>query len=158
MIPRPLALALAAAIATSAFAPTAAAEDLLQTYELARTGDPQLSAAESTRLATREGAVQARAAMLPQINGSATLQRSRTEGPSAERFQDPTNPTQSIVVNGDGETESTTRRLGIDLPTVVAHQVLKPMPQVLVEGAAPHDHIRLQVQRQDPRVEVARAH
>ena len=57
MIRRPLVFALALAmLPASAFA-----EDLLQTYELARTGDPQLSAAESDRLATKEGAVQARA-------------------------------------------------------------------------------------------------
>jgi outer membrane protein TolC len=61
----PLALALAIALLPAA----AHAEDLLQTYELARAGDPQLSAAEASRRATREGAVQARAALLPQIDG-----------------------------------------------------------------------------------------
>ena len=69
MLRRPLAFALALALLPAA----ASAEDLLQTYELARTGDPQLSAAESSRLATREGAVQARAAMLPQIDGEAIV-------------------------------------------------------------------------------------
>jgi outer membrane protein len=75
----PLVLALAAVITTSALLPTAAhAEDLLQTYELARAGDPQFSAAESGRLATREGSVQARARLLPQIGAEASLSRSRT--------------------------------------------------------------------------------
>ena len=47
-------------------------------------GDPQLAAAESSRLATREGAVQARAALLPQIDGSADLHHSRSTGPSSQ--------------------------------------------------------------------------
>lgn len=62
---RPLVLALALALPFAANA-----TDLMQTYELARAGDTQLSIAESTRLFDKEGAVQARAALLPQINGS----------------------------------------------------------------------------------------
>ena len=105
LLRRPVALALALALLPAA----ASAEDLLQTYELARQGDPQLSAAESSRLAIREGSVQARAAMLPQLNGEASYRRSRSEGPAT--FQaDPTEPT----VNGDIESESTTRNMGIN--------------------------------------------
>ncbi len=74
MIRRSLAIALAAALLPI----TASAADLLQVYEMARNGDPQLSAAESTRLFDKEGAVQARAALLPQINGEASLTRNRT--------------------------------------------------------------------------------
>src|SRR3546814_17157823 len=74
---RPLARALALAVLLPA---SASAEDRLQTYELARTGDPQLAAAESGRLAQKEGAVQARARLLPQINGSASLSRSHVSG------------------------------------------------------------------------------
>lgn len=74
MIRRSLALALAAALTPLA----ANATDLMQVYEMARNGDPQLSAAESNRLYTREGQVQARAALLPSINGQATLERTRT--------------------------------------------------------------------------------
>ena len=48
MIRRSLAVALATALL-----PLSAAADLLQVYEMAN-GDPQLSAAESTRLATRK--------------------------------------------------------------------------------------------------------
>jgi len=66
MTPRPLALALALLMLPLG----AQAEDLLQSYELARGSDPQLSAAEANRLATREGAVQSRAAFLPQLGGS----------------------------------------------------------------------------------------
>src|SRR6188768_1786499 len=70
---------LAIALATVLLPLSAHAADLLQVYEMARNGDPQLSAAESTRLFDKEGAVQARAALLPQINGVASLNRSRTE-------------------------------------------------------------------------------
>ncbi len=75
MIRHCLAIALAAALTPL----TAQATDLLQVYDMARNGDPQLSAAEADRLYTREGAVQARAALLPQVNGEASLNRARTE-------------------------------------------------------------------------------
>ena len=75
MIRRSLALALAAALATG----SAQAADLLQTYEMARNGDPQLAIAESNTLYDKEGQVQARAALLPQLSGDASIRRSRTE-------------------------------------------------------------------------------
>ena len=53
MTRRPLALALALLVLPLG----AQAEDLLQSYELARNSDPQFAAAEAGRLATREGAV-----------------------------------------------------------------------------------------------------
>jgi len=76
MFRRPLFLSLALALTSS---PLLAA-DLVQTYELARTNDPTLSIAESQRLSTKEGAVQARGALLPQINGSAQLSQGRVAG------------------------------------------------------------------------------
>ncbi|GAB3515716.1 TolC family outer membrane protein [Pseudoxanthomonas daejeonensis] len=75
MIRRSLALALAAALASG----SAQAADLLQTYEMARNGDPQLAIAESNTLYDKEGEVQARAALLPQVSGDASLRKSRTE-------------------------------------------------------------------------------
>lgn len=78
MFRRPLFLSLALALTSS---PLLAA-DLVQTYELARTNDPTLSIAESQRLSTREGAVQARGALLPQIGGSASLTDTRAAGVS----------------------------------------------------------------------------
>ncbi|UNK42866.1 TolC family outer membrane protein [Luteimonas sp. S4-F44] len=80
MFRRPLFLSLALALTSG---PLFAA-DLVQTYELARTNDPTLSIAESQRLSTREGAVQARGALLPQINGSASLSDSRVAGLSGK--------------------------------------------------------------------------
>jgi outer membrane protein len=74
MTRRPLALALALLVLPLG----AQAEDLLQSYELARSSDPQLAAAEAGRLATREGAVQSRATFLPQIGGSVGVNYSDT--------------------------------------------------------------------------------
>ncbi|WP_407352880.1 TolC family outer membrane protein [Luteimonas sp. R10] len=73
---RPLALALTLALMPA----SAFAQDLLQTYEMARSGDPQLSISESNRDIAREGRVQARAQLLPQINGSASLSRNYVAG------------------------------------------------------------------------------
>ena len=75
MIRRSLTLALAAVLASG----TAQAADLLQTYEMARGGDTQLAIAESNTLYSKEGQVQARAALLPQLSGDASITRSRTE-------------------------------------------------------------------------------
>jgi len=71
---------LALALGLSLSAAPALAQDLFQTYELARQNDPQLSIAESSRLSTREGAVQARAALLPQIGSNASLNRQHAAG------------------------------------------------------------------------------
>ncbi|MEL1262939.1 TolC family outer membrane protein [Pseudoxanthomonas putridarboris] len=75
---RPLVLALALALPFAANA-----TDLMQTYELARAGDPQLSIAESTRLIDKEGAVQARAALLPQVDGSASYRLDHSSRPGS---------------------------------------------------------------------------
>lgn len=116
MIRRPLVFALALALMPA----SAFAEDLLQTYELARGGDPQLSAAESQRLATKEGAVQARAAMLPQIDGSASITRSRIDSTSTQReFDDSVVPPVLRTFPVDSENQNTNRNLGINLRQAV---------------------------------------
>ncbi|WP_159016550.1 TolC family outer membrane protein [Cognatiluteimonas profundi] len=112
---RPLVLALAVALLPVA---GAHAEDLLQTYQLARAGDPQLSAAESTRLATREGAVQARAALLPQLDGTATLQKSRSSGSSSNTQFDP-NTGQPLQFQVNSSNETTSRDIGVNLRQMV---------------------------------------
>ena len=114
MIRQPLAIALAVALLPF----TASATDLLQTYELARAGDAQFSAAEANRLSTREGAVQARAAMLPQISGDATLRRSRSTGPTISTQFDPATGEQ-VQFSGDIETETTSRNLGVNVNQMV---------------------------------------
>lgn len=111
MIRRPLALALTLALLPA----SALAEDLLQTYELARQGDALYSATESSVLAQKEGAVQARAALLPQINGNGRLTRSY-----------PQDDATSIDTDGDGIPDqvvgsegATTRSLGVSADQVV---------------------------------------
>ncbi len=86
----PLAIALALALPAAAHA-----TDLLQTYEMARAGDPQLAAAESNRLAQKEGAVQARGALLPQIGGSASYSRNHSSRPGST-FGDTKGRTYSV--------------------------------------------------------------
>ena len=115
MIRRPLVLALALALLPAA---GVHAEDLLQTYELARTGDPQLAAAESGRLATREGAVQARAALLPQVDGSASYRRTKSTGPSTQTQFDPVTG-QPVRFTGDSESTSNNRNLSVNVSQVL---------------------------------------
>ncbi len=66
---RPLA---AAALLVFASA-SASAADLMQAYELARQSDPQLAAAESSKLAQGEGVTITRSLLLPQISAEASL-------------------------------------------------------------------------------------
>src|SRR5690606_40915153 len=115
MIRRPLALALAIALLPVA---GAHAEDLLQTYELARLGDPQLSAAESSRLVSKEGAVQARAALLPQPNGSASFNRTKSKGPSTQNIFAPS-ANDYVRISGESDTTSNSRRLGVNVDQVL---------------------------------------
>jgi outer membrane protein len=110
---RPLVLALAFVLSPV----VAHAEDLLQTYELARAGDPQFSAAESGRLATREGAVQARAALLPQISGEASLRKDRNDGSRTQTQFDESGNLIQIPFNSESET--TTRNVGASVNQVL---------------------------------------
>jgi len=111
MIRRPLALALALVLLPS----LASAEDLLQTYELARQGDPQLSAAESSRFVSREGVVQARALRLPQLSGEVSGNYSRTDGGSGGgRTEIDPITGQPIIVSSDGTTENRSLSAGVN--------------------------------------------
>ncbi|MFC4726669.1 TolC family outer membrane protein [Coralloluteibacterium thermophilus] len=94
-------------------ASTAGATDLLQAYEAARLGDPQLSRADATRLATQENVPLARSNLLPQISGNASLTRS-------ESTTDGLNPIideEGNVVYGNARSESDTtdRQYGLTL-------------------------------------------
>lgn len=115
MIRRPLALALAIALLPIT---GVHAGDLLQTYELARAGDPQLAAAESGRLITKEGAVQARASLLPQLSGSASYNHSTSTGPSTTNQFDPVTG-QPVRFTGNSESTTNSRRLGVNLDQVL---------------------------------------
>ncbi|WP_293714427.1 TolC family outer membrane protein [Stenotrophomonas sp. UBA7606] len=94
MIRRSLTFALAVALAPL----TSHAADLLQVYEMARNGDTQLAVAESQRLYNKEGQVQARAALLPQIGGEASLNRTRTKYDDISGSS--TSKTRSYGING----------------------------------------------------------
>src|SRR5699024_5696935 len=75
----PLVLALSFALPTAVHA-----QDLLQAYEMARSGDRQLSISESNRDIAREGRVQARANLLPSVSGSGSIGRSYVAGESGD--------------------------------------------------------------------------
>ncbi|WP_063571983.1 MULTISPECIES: TolC family outer membrane protein [Luteibacter] len=79
-------LTVALALAATPFA--SHAEDLLDAYRQARANDPVLSQADSTRLATGEGVDQARALLLPQVNGSVGITQSNPAGPSRSVLTD----------------------------------------------------------------------
>lgn len=113
---RPLFFALALALLPA----SAFAEDLLQTYELARTGDPQLSAAEADRRAVKEGAVQARGAMLPQIDASASFNRDWNHVDGSPTIDQDTGQ----LLGGNRTTKINTRRTGVNLDQMVYDRAL----------------------------------
>lgn len=102
---RPLCAALLLALTAGA----AQAADLMQAYELARQSDPQLQGADASRLANREGVPQARSSLLPQIDGSASLDRTRVDSDGGTVVLD-----DGTVISG-GESESTSRSYGVTL-------------------------------------------
>lgn len=104
-----LSLALIAALA--AVSTCAQAADLAEIYEMARASDPQLAAAESAMLAAGEGVVQARAALLPSLAGTATLGDSNS---SSSRLTSIPQDDGSLVfgrAEGSGDTTSRTYNL-----------------------------------------------
>jgi outer membrane protein len=78
----------------------AVADDLVKVYEDALQSDPQMREATATRMATLEAKPQARAMLLPQINGTASVEKDRTNEnqSSPELFTDPLNPQKLILV------------------------------------------------------------
>jgi outer membrane protein len=91
---------LAVALLAIALPGAAVAEDLLKVYDDALQNDPQMREATATRMATLEAKPQARALLLPQIAGSASIERDRTvEDESAPQlFTDPLNANKLILV------------------------------------------------------------
>jgi outer membrane protein len=92
---RTLPLALAAALATACAA--AHADDLIQTYQEARSADPQLAGAEATRNATRENVAIARANLLPQISAGLSYSRSHGSSGGLQSVTDPTTGDQTLI-------------------------------------------------------------
>lgn len=64
----------------------ASATDLMAVYERARSSDPQLQSAEAQRLAQREVVPQARASLLPNIGGTASLTDTDRDTESFQSF------------------------------------------------------------------------
>ena len=108
---RPLAIALLVA----GFAAPASAADLLQAYELARQGDPQLAAAEARAAAAAAGVAQARAALLPQVNGQASLSENVGDSTSIGTFPDPQNPGGVVFGPNTSSSDTRTRSLGVNV-------------------------------------------
>ncbi|MGO1070068.1 TolC family outer membrane protein [Lysobacter sp. CA199] len=121
MIRRPLVLALALTLLPAA----ASAEDLLQTYEAARLGDPQLSAAQANRQVSQEERVQARARMLPSLTGEARLTRSRSFSKSTGNIgSDPTDPTGQLPFGTNIETNSTQRNYSVNASQMIYNRAI----------------------------------
>lgn len=83
------------------------ATDLMQAYELARQSDPQLAAAEAQLGAQGESVVQSRAALLPQVNAQAALNRDYSSSSGNSVFSGLATPTKSTY------SQSTSRSSGI---------------------------------------------
>lgn len=109
---RPLALAL---LALGLAAPASAADDLLEAYELARQGDPQLAAAEARAAAAAAAVDQTRAALLPQISGQASVQEQRGDSESVGTQPDPNNPGSVIFGRATGSSDTRTRSYGVNV-------------------------------------------
>ena len=79
----------------------ASADDLWQSYELARASDPQLQLAESQKLTAQEGIRLARSSLLPQASASAGYTYSENSFPLRN------NVTREVVGTAEGESDST---------------------------------------------------
>lgn len=101
-----LACALCAAFAA---VPTARAEDLLESYALARAGDPVLLAADANRKSVSEGVAQARAALLPTSSVTASYFRN---GSDDSRFSQDDSTTSAETLNST--THGDTRNFTLD--------------------------------------------
>lgn len=107
---RPLALAL---LASGFLASPAHAADLMQAWELARQGDPQLAAAEAEAAAARAGVTQARAALLPLISAQASLDQQ--DGDSTSIGTRPDGRGGVVFDRSTGASDVRTRSYGVNL-------------------------------------------
>jgi outer membrane protein len=108
---------------TAGAAPAAGDTDLVQAYDLALQSDPQLAAAESNRLATHETYPQARAALLPQINGSASVAHTRNRNTTFGSIPDPENPEETLG-QSTSSSSNTNGSVGLNLlQTIYDHSV-----------------------------------
>lgn len=84
----------------------ATSADLMQAYDLARQSDPQLAAAEAQALGQREGIVQARASLLPQIDATGNFSDTNADNRSLRVISINPNITSSSVSNIDSRSRN----------------------------------------------------
>jgi outer membrane protein len=130
-------------------APLAHADDLIQTYQLARASDPTLAGAEATKLATDENVDISRAQLLPQIAAALTFTRT-TGGNNGEGFiTDPDDPSQTpIPYNGTsstGHTRNLNATLSQPLVDISRWTALKSSKASAQSGAATYDAAQQQL-------------
>lgn len=80
----------------------ASADDLWQSYELARASDPQLQLAETQKKTAEEGIRLARSSLLPQISASAGYSYGETSRPALDQL------TREVIGQNDDETDTKT--------------------------------------------------
>lgn len=107
------------------------ADDLLQAYNLARSSDPTFSGAEASNRSVKENAVQARAAMLPQIDGSATGGVSTSKSDSGSTTAIDPNTGLPVLVSGNSTTTSRSLSTGLG----VSQMVFDPAAQARLRSA-----------------------
>jgi outer membrane protein len=95
----------AVTLAWAVVLPPAHAEDLMEIFQLARQADPVVAAADADRAAEREGGVQARAALLPQLSVAAALEQTDNSGattadaPGRERSREWSATLEQVVLD-----------------------------------------------------------
>ncbi len=95
-----------------------AAQDLLQTYQLALTKDPTVLQAEAIFKSTEESIEQARSALLPQINATAGYTMDTTDNPMVETDTD----TTSFALNLSMSVYNHSSWLTLDASKKAAHR------------------------------------
>ena len=97
-------------------ASAASGKNLIDVYEDATRNDPQIRAADANRLAQREARPQAWAALLPQLNGTASWTKDKADSTESSLLFDPAiQPPLAIGI----ATRSTSKRYGINLQQTV---------------------------------------
>lgn len=100
-------LSIALIAGLTALSGVASAADLAQIYDMARTSDPQLAAAESAMYSAGENVVQARSALLPNISASASIGDSNSDSSSITSI--PAEDGSVSFGQADGGANTTTR-------------------------------------------------
>ena len=107
-------------IACAASSAVAYAQDLLSTYELAKANDPVVLKAEAQFKASKEGIVQARSALLPQIGAEAEYGTLKDKVRGGATFRD--NDTSSVGISFSMELYHHDTWLKLDNAKKTAHQ------------------------------------